>query len=197
MTTDRSGTLRRRTYGGVAPGGVLEKLGELGLSSAVAFGIVMTPRRVAVARIGGGRLRCHGDSGPSLDEAYEIRLFGDGADAHWQRTGASDGRLVVLSEDTGPATADDIAFVATLPRRYLLWGRGSTATGEEDWSSIASRRIPPIFVPLPETRGPLALHATEYVGRLAHGNAAVVAERLTGFAPVVSMGADEVTEGGS
>ena len=172
-------SLRRIVHRDVAAHDVLAWLVGQGLGGGIAFGMAMAPHRFDLAKVADGVIAfC--EAGPSLDAAYEIRLFGRATDARWQRDGAT-GCLTVLTVDIACRGGAEVATVDRLHRHYRLFGTASRGA-RDGWSAATSARIRAIQVPVAAAHGSvLHLTAVEHIGRAKHGNAVVVAERLTGI----------------
>ena len=163
----------------VAAGDILGWLGGQNLVAGIGFGMVMSPHRFDLAKVTFGKIGFF-QSVPDLDAAYEIRLFGPDTDARWQRDGAT-GCLTVLTVAGGSGTKIEVCDV--LDRNYCLFGRAKPK--DADWAIATSARIPAIPVPVKlQKESALQLTAVEHIGIRRHGNAVVVAERLTGIEAV-------------
>lgn len=131
---------------------------------------------------------------PLPSATFEARIFCREGELRWLRDprGDGEGDAVLLSESTmssvGLELIDTPPIIATLDRRYILWGRGtgSETTGDDGHSTLGTARIGTMAVPLGGVAANryVGLTAVEYIAReTTHGNAYVVEERLTGVEP--------------
>jgi hypothetical protein len=175
--------LSRLLLDGIPPTGILASLSSLSLTADISFGLSLSRARMDMLRVIGEGIveSIDGDAAALMTAAYEIRLFGASTDAHWQRTGAEKGRLLVTT--TAACEGAEAYEVAseTLPRTYRLWGKAEAAD-RPGWCRMTSARIRPLPVPLAASAGAaLELTAEEHVAFGRDGNAFVLAQRLTGL----------------
>ncbi|KAA5598213.1 type III-D CRISPR-associated protein Csx19 [Blastochloris sulfoviridis] len=188
MTTNTTIPLYQVRRDGIPPGVILAELKRAGLADGLAFALLMGRRRFDLARVGTAGLYVATGNPARLEDAYEIRLFGPRTDAHWQRTGADTGRMSVLTIQalSGEDKGSTIETTGSLCRHYRLFGKTKTeAMDAKGWCRLSSSRVAPIPVPVEaEANKYLQLDAVEHIARFKHGNAAVIAERLTGISVV-------------
>lgn len=177
--TDKQALLYRCERTGISHDGILAEIAELGLS--VEFGMTMAPNRFDLVRVGKDGIETFdGSLEPDvlLGGAYEIRFFGGDTDAHWQRMGIA-GRLTISTVAKAIA-GEPVNTIGHLDRHYRMFGKAEDS-GRDGWSLLKASRIRPFPVPLTANSKVLVLTAVEHIAALAHGNAVVVAERLTGI----------------
>jgi CRISPR-associated protein (TIGR03984 family) len=178
--------LRRSVGDGIAPGAILDTLQAAGLGAGIAYGMVMARTRFDLIRVDNGRMEAFdADATDLIAAAYEVRLFGQTTEAHWQRTGAETGRLVV-STVGGASSLPEFSKGPVIQRRYRFWGQVGEPTGRTGWCVMTTARIRDLPVPVGNvaTKSHLALLAAEHVKCADHGNAVIVAERLVGIEPI-------------
>lgn len=113
-----------------------------------------------------------------LTGVFELRAFDAHRELRWWHTGGGRGPARELTDQTVgvPGARSWSAY------QRLLWGAVSTAA--PGWATLSEARIGSLQVPVP-TPAPSGaqvwLEAVEYVTEDAHGNVAVVDERLTGL----------------
>jgi CRISPR-associated protein (TIGR03984 family) len=132
-----------------------------------------------------------GPAGPAnLTDVYEARVFHEHAELRWLRDPRHEaGHATVVLTD-GSCTVDlpplplEVPLVDGVKQTYVIWGRPvpgqDTAPG---WTRLAAARIGGLDVPqdsVPESHR-VAIESVEYLGEFAHGNVAVVEERLCGL----------------
>lgn len=185
--TQTPSALFRALLNPVAPGEILSKLSAVFKPGKRGHGFVMARHRFDIVTLNssdrGYAVASHDDKGAELfDAAYEVRLFCERFDAHWQRSGADAGLLRILAPCSFDGGQQVSNVIDELNREYLLWGRTGPIAGKTGWSELREPRIRAI--PLEVSLGndvELALKAVEHVAVGKHGNAFVVAERLTGI----------------
>ncbi|MBL8573433.1 MAG: hypothetical protein JNM13_07120 [Hyphomicrobiaceae bacterium] len=188
--TQTPSALFRALLDPVAPGEILPKLSavfEPGEPAKLRHGFVMARHRFDIVTLrwaeGVFSVASHDDKGAELfDAAYEVRLFCERFDAHWQRSGADAGRLRILAPCSFDGGHQVLEVIDELHREYLLWGRSGPIAGKTGWSELREPRIRAIPLEVsPDNGVELVLKAVEHVAVGKHGNAFVVAERLTGI----------------
>jgi CRISPR-associated protein (TIGR03984 family) len=187
MTADETIQLYQLKLDDVRPEDILCRLKKSDLAEGLAFVMLMGRRRFELARVDAAGVLHVANGATRLEDAYEIRVFGLETDAHWQRTGADAGRLSVLTikAPSGENKGSTIQATASLCRHYRMFGK-TEATDAKDWCQLTSPRVAPIPVPIEaKAKESLQLDAVEHIARFKHGNAAVIAERLTGISVVL------------
>lgn len=114
-----------------------------------------------------------------LTGVFELRAFDADRELRWWHTGDGRGQARELTVQT-----IGVSGARPMPRPYqrLLWGVVTAA--EQGWATLSEARIGSLEVPVPglaASGGHVWLEAVEYVTEDAHGNVAVVDERLTGL----------------
>jgi CRISPR-associated protein (TIGR03984 family) len=159
------------------------------LGEAAAIGFTLGPDAFSFIRLdGAGRAAApHGAS--SVNGVYEARVFHERAELRWLRDPRHDsGHSTVVLTD-GSCTVDlpslpfEVPLVGFLPQTYVLWGEAGDEKPTAGWTRLTTARIGPLDVPITGVRENerVAIRSVEYLGQLAHGNVAVVEERLCGL----------------
>lgn len=151
-----------------------------------AAALLFSPRRCTPAAWEAGSLVGPDGRPTSLDDAFEARLFSESVELRWLNDPSAERRhrAVMLSEQAlSPMHAwetETIAVIATLPQTYLVWGEGTGRPMNGRWSELATARIGPLYVPIPNAgkNARVLLRTVEYVTEADHGNAVVFDERL-------------------
>ncbi len=113
-----------------------------------------------------------------LTGVFELRAFDADRELRWWHTGDGRGQARELTDHTTGVPGAR----SWPPYRRLLWGAVTSA--EQGWATLSEARIGSLEVPVPgpaPSGGHVWLKAVEYVAEDAHGNVAVVDERLIGL----------------
>ena len=127
-----------------------------------------------------------------LDNSFELRLFCIQWEMRWLRDGEKGQAVLVWDSESDFVKAPDNpqeldVFKILDNNSYLLWGEymETDNTVQEGWTLLAEARIGSVWVPWSVKEAGdhsrIKLESKEYMAVFAHGNVAVMAERLTGF----------------
>ena len=159
----------------------------LGQTDAVGF--TFTPDAFSFIGLDGSGRATAPRGTASLHGAYEARVFHERAELRWLRDPRHDsGHTTVVLTDGScavdlPPLPFDIPLVGLLEQTYVLWGEAGDEKQVAGWTRLTTARIGPLDVPITGVRENerVAIRSVEYLGQLAHGNVAVVEERLCGL----------------
>ncbi len=118
-----------------------------------------------------------------LTGVSELRAFTDAYELRWHHSSAGNGTAILVSDAEAAPAATGPWLHSEQPYERLLWGTASEPP-VDGWLSLHTARIGTLLVPID---GPVPLpgrawlRAVEYEAEDAHGNVAVVDERLVGL----------------
>jgi CRISPR-associated protein (TIGR03984 family) len=159
------------------------------LGQAAAVGFTLGPDAFSFIGLDGSGRATGPRGSASLHAVYEARVFHERAELRWLRDPRHDsGHTTVVLTD-GSCAADlpslpfDVPLVGLLQQTYVLWGETGDEMPAAGWTRLTTARIGTLDVPIAGVRQNerVAIRSVEYLGRLAHGNVAVVEERLCGL----------------
>jgi CRISPR-associated protein (TIGR03984 family) len=155
-----------------------------------AVGFTLTPTAFSFIRLDSDGKATDRAGPASLAHVYEARVFHERAELRWLRDPRHDsGHTTVVLTDGScavnlPPLPFEVPLVQAVEQSYVLWGRPA-ARGEHasGWTRLTAARIGGLDVPRNDVRDGqrVAIRSLEYLGQLAHGNVAVVEERLCGL----------------
>jgi CRISPR-associated protein (TIGR03984 family) len=160
------------------------------VGAAGAVGFTLGPARFSFVRLDATGAAT-GPVGPAdLAEVYEARVFHEHAELRWLRDPRHEsGHATVVLTDGScavdlPSQPLEVPLVDVLKQSYVLWGEPDTDQQRTPgWTRLSTARIGGLDVPhgnVPESHR-VAIASFEYLGEFAHGNVAVVEERLCGL----------------
>lgn len=155
-----------------------------------AVGFTMAPTVFSFIRLDAAGKPTGPDGPAALADVYEARVFHDRAELRWLRDPRHEsGHTTVVLTD-GSCAVDlpplplEVSLVDVIEQSYVLWGRPAAAAGGmSGWTRLTEARIGGIDLPFDNVRDGqrMAIRSLEYLGQLAHGNVAVIEERLCGL----------------
>lgn len=158
--------------------------------SAGAAGFTLGPTAFSFIRLDAAGTAT-GPAGPAdLAAVYEARVFHEHAELRWLRDPRHDsGHATVVLTD-GSCAVDlpplplEVPLVDVVKQSYVVWGKPAAEHARASgWTRLSTARIGELHVP----RGAVsdshrvAIESLEYLGEFAHGNVAVIEERLVGL----------------